>query len=90
MTIHAALSVAGRRRIGVTGLLLITLMIAIAALAPFGLAPPLEQDLENRFINASFDHPFGTDQFGRDQLSRKSMDYDRRRVLDRTGCQWPA
>ena len=34
------------------------------------MASPLEQDLENRFINASFDHPFGTDQFGRDQLSR--------------------
>lgn len=70
MTIHPTLSLPRRRRIGVAGLVLIALMAAIAALAPFGLASPLEQDLENRFINASFDHPFGTDQFGRDQLSR--------------------
>jgi peptide/nickel transport system permease protein len=70
MTIDAILSMPRRRRIGIAGLVLIALMVAIAALAPLGLASPLEQDLENRFINASFDHPFGTDQFGRDQLSR--------------------
>ena len=70
MTIDAILRLPRRRRIGVAGLVMIALMVAIAGLAPFGLASPLEQDLENRFINASFDHPFGTDQFGRDQLSR--------------------
>jgi len=45
-------------------------MVVIATLAPFGLNEPLDQDLQNRFVKASFDHPFGTDQFGRDQLSR--------------------
>ncbi len=59
-----------RRRIGVVGLALIVAMVVIATLAPFGLNEPLDQDLQSRFVKASFDHPFGTDQFGRDQLSR--------------------
>ncbi len=70
MTFDAILSLPRKRRIGVAGLAMIALIVAIAALAPIGLSAPLEQDLENRFIRASFDHPLGTDQFGRDQLSR--------------------
>ena len=71
-----------RRRIfghaGVTigaGVLLI--IIAVALLAPV-LAPydPLDQDLTRRVIppvwheKGSWEHPLGTDQFGRDYLSR--------------------
>ncbi|NQW17348.1 MAG: ABC transporter permease [Chloroflexi bacterium] len=53
-----------------TGIVLISLLVVMAGLAPLGLTSPLDQDLESRFVKASFDHPFGTDQFGRDQLSR--------------------
>jgi peptide/nickel transport system permease protein len=70
MTIGSMLNLPRQRRIGVAGLILIGAMVAIAMLAPSGLESPLDQDLESRFVKASFDHPFGTDQFGRDQLSR--------------------
>ncbi len=53
------------------------LIVAIALLAPW-IAPhdPLSQDLTNRWVppiwheNGTWEHPFGTDQFGRDYLSR--------------------
>ena len=70
MTTNTLRNLPQKRRIGIAGLILIALMVATAVLAPFGLASPLEQNLESRFVKASVDHPFGTDQFGRDQLSR--------------------
>ena len=47
------------------------LFLLLAALAPWA-APydPLEQDLYNRLSPPSMTHPFGTDDFGRDILSR--------------------
>ncbi len=71
-----------RRRIfGHAGLIIgagtLGVMIAVALLAPL-LAPhdPLAQDLTNRVLppiwhdKGSWEHPLGTDQFGRDYLSR--------------------
>jgi peptide/nickel transport system permease protein len=47
------------------------LFLLVALLAPW-VAPydPIAQDLYNRLSPPSFDHPFGTDDFGRDILSR--------------------
>jgi peptide/nickel transport system permease protein len=47
------------------------LFLLVALLAPW-VAPydPIEQDLYNRLTPPGFDHPFGTDDFGRDILSR--------------------
>ena len=70
-----------RRILGHTGLTIgggvLIFIIAIAVLAPF-LAPhdPLDQNLANRVVppiwhdKGSWDHILGTDQFGRDYLSR--------------------
>jgi len=51
------------------GLLVIFFVMALFAplLAPYD---PLSQDLYNRLMPPSLDHPFGTDDFGRDILSR--------------------
>lgn len=51
------------------GLLAVFLVMALFAplLAPYD---PLAQDLYNRLKPPSLDHPFGTDDFGRDILSR--------------------
>ncbi|CAO3433777.1 ABC transporter permease [Azospirillum doebereinerae] len=53
------------------GTILLLALLAVAAAAPW-LAPysPLETDLGNTLAPASAAHPFGTDQFGRDVLSR--------------------
>src|SRR5689334_2123780 len=67
---------AGRAgRWGRLGLLLalglVVALVLIAILAPF-LAPydPIKQDLTNAVGGASAQHPLGTDEFGRDVLSR--------------------
>jgi len=56
---------------GSLGLVLITLIVIIAIFAP-QLAPysPTKIDVTNRLADPSFEHPFGTDQLGRDLLSR--------------------
>jgi peptide/nickel transport system permease protein len=55
----------------VLGLLIVVLLVVVAALAPW-LAPrsPIAQDLTQRFIAPGALHGFGTDEFGRDILSR--------------------
>jgi peptide/nickel transport system permease protein len=56
---------------GVAGALVTLLFFAVALLAPW-LSPydPLAQDLERRLQRPSQAHPLGTDDFGRDLLSR--------------------
>lgn len=60
-----------RHRSGMVGLFIILIMIGIALLAPV-LAPydPLEMHAEDRFHPPSPTYPLGTDEFGRDILSR--------------------
>lgn len=60
-----------KNRLAVVGGVLLSVFVVMALFAPL-LTPydPLEQDLYNRLQSPSFDHPFGTDDFGRDILSR--------------------
>jgi peptide/nickel transport system permease protein len=63
-----------RDRLAAFGLLYIVLMIAVAVLAPV-VAPYPDQgrgvsNIATRFDSPSAQHPFGTDNFGRDVLSR--------------------
>lgn len=60
-----------RHRGAVAGLVVILLFFAAALLAPL-LSPydPLAQDLNRRLQGPSSAHPLGTDDFGRDMLSR--------------------
>ncbi len=67
MAVYALL----RHRSGMVGLIIILVMALIALFAPI-LAPydPLEMHAEDRFQPPSAMYPFGTDEFGRDILSR--------------------
>lgn len=60
-----------RHKIGMTGLVIILVIIFCAALAPV-LAPydPTEIDYESMLTPPSWAHPLGTDEIGRDILSR--------------------
>jgi peptide/nickel transport system permease protein len=60
-----------RSRTGLAGLLIITLFVLVAILAPW-LAPydPYRIDLGQRFIAPGAEHVLGTDNLGRDILSR--------------------
>lgn len=60
-----------KNRLAVIGGVLLLGFVVTAILAPL-LSPydPLAQDLYNRLLPPSIDHPFGTDDFGRDILSR--------------------
>lgn len=57
--------------LGVAGILIILLFVVTAIFAPW-LSPydPLTQKLEDKRIPPNLKHPLGTDQFGRDILSR--------------------
>lgn len=79
----AALGIRGQTRFGqfrrrfftsklaVTGLVMVSTLFVVALFAPL-LAPydPTEQDLRSSLRAPSWEHPFGTDILGRDQLSR--------------------
>lgn len=58
-------------KLNVVGLVFVTLVVFSAVFAPV-IAPegPNDQDLFNRLESPSADHPMGTDQLGRDVLSR--------------------
>jgi peptide/nickel transport system permease protein len=60
-----------RDRTAFAGLLVIALAFAIALAAPV-IAPydPNVQDVANRYASPSLEHPLGTDNLGRDELSR--------------------
>jgi ABC-type dipeptide/oligopeptide/nickel transport system permease subunit len=60
-----------RNRLAVTGLAVIAVLVFIAAFGPW-LTPYdfLSQDLDARNLAPSLAHPFGTDDLGRDVLSR--------------------
>lgn len=60
-----------RNRLAVIGALIILLIVLMAIFAPL-LAPydPTEQDYEALLLPPSWEHPFGTDDLGRDILSR--------------------
>lgn len=58
-------------RYGIVPLVVLGLLTFVIAAAPlFGLADPLATGKGNQFLPPSLDHPFGTDEFGRDILSR--------------------
>jgi len=60
-----------RNKLAFFGFLLVLLLALVALFAPF-LSPrdPSAIDLSNRLIGPSWKHPLGTDQLGRDLLSR--------------------
>ena len=60
-----------KRKISVVGLVVVFILIFCAVLAEF-VAPYdyAEQDLRQRFTYPCWEHPLGTDNFGRDLLSR--------------------
>ena len=59
-----------KSRTGSMGAILLLAVGATALIGPLALDPPLAQDLGNRYVSFSADHPMGTDQFGRDMFSR--------------------
>lgn len=60
-----------RNGVAVFGVVVIAIFLLMALFAPW-LSPygPLEQDLENNYQGPSVEHPLGTDDLGRDTLSR--------------------
>ena len=57
-------------RVTIPGIVLLTL-VAIAVIAPWmPLHDPLAMEVSQRLQGPSWDHPFGTDEYGRDLLSR--------------------
>ncbi len=72
-----------RDRAAVLGMIIVALLAIAAVGAPvLAPAPPYETDLANLFADPSLAHPLGTDQLGRDILSR--LLYGARRSLGAT------
>src|SRR4029453_2147984 len=61
----------GRHRAGLAACVMLAVLGAMAVLAPWITSQdPLAQNRADRFLSPSLGHPFGTDEFGRDILSR--------------------
>jgi ABC-type dipeptide/oligopeptide/nickel transport system permease subunit len=60
-----------RDKTALVGLIIVVTMFVLAVLAPI-IAPhdPIDQDVANRYAPISAEHPLGTDNLGRDELSR--------------------
>ena len=62
-----------RNPLTLTGLTIVLLLVVVAVFAPW-IAPfsgdMIDTHIEDRFLLPSFDHPFGTDELGRDIFSR--------------------
>ena len=60
-----------KNKISIVGGVMVILVITLALIAPW-ISPynPVEQDMEVQHAPPSWAHPFGTDSYGRDQLSR--------------------
>ncbi len=60
-----------RNKMSLFGMVMIVIIVLSAILAPFlPLQDPMEQKYTELFSTPSLDHPLGTDQYGRDILSR--------------------
>jgi peptide/nickel transport system permease protein len=59
-----------RNRLAVAGLVVLVGLALIAAVGPFVVADPTEQNVRVRLQGPSWAHPFGTDEVGRDILAR--------------------
>ena len=57
-------------RTALAGVAVAALFVIGAVVAPWVSADPSATDFQDRFARPSLDHPLGTDQLGRDQLSR--------------------
>jgi peptide/nickel transport system permease protein len=54
----------------IAGSIVLSLILLAVILAPLSPYDPLRSDIENRLQPPSLEHPFGTDQLGRDLLTR--------------------
>lgn len=59
-----------RNRLALAGLVVFTLIMVAVALAHLSPYDPNDTDLRSRFVGPSLAHPFGTDDLGRDTLTR--------------------
>jgi len=68
---HTTLRRLFRHRIGRIGVIIVTILVLMALFGPL-LSPydPNTMDFTDRFSPPTISHPFGTDDFGRDTLSR--------------------
>ena len=68
---RVSLSILKKNRLAMFCLFIVILLVLIAVFAPY-LTPydPNLNDVRNRFQSPSMEHPFGTDEYGRDILTR--------------------
>jgi len=60
-----------RNRLFFLGMVILIPIILIAAFAPFIVSyNPIKIDITNKLLSLSWEHPFGTDEFGRDVFTR--------------------